>query len=221
MEYRQLGRTGLRISALTLGTMGFGGGGSTAMSGTATRRRPAPVDLALEAGVNLIDTADIYTLGKAEDILGKALAGRRDTHPGDQGPLRDGRGPTTRASLATLIGACEASLRRLGTDHIDLYQLHAWDGQTPLEETLGALDHLLQSGKVRYVGLLNFAGWQVMKALGIARAEGLPARQPAGVPVAAGAFGRVRDRPLGARSGIGPAHLESAGRRPALGQVPP
>jgi aryl-alcohol dehydrogenase-like predicted oxidoreductase len=120
-----------------------------------------------------------------------------------------------------LIEACEASLRRLQTDHIDLYQVHEWDGQTPLEETLGALEHLLQSGKVRYVGCSNFAGWQVMKALRIAeRDRGAGVRQPAGVPLLAGALGRVRDRSLGDRPGSRPADLESAGRRPAVGQVP-
>ena len=120
-----------------------------------------------------------------------------------------------------LIEACEASLRRLAADHIDLYQVHEWDGQTPLEETLGALDHLRRSGKVRYVGCSNFAGWQVMKALGIAaRTRSARVRQPAGLPVAAGALRRIRDRALGDRSGPRPADLEPAGRRAAVRQVP-
>ncbi len=178
MEYRQLGRSGLRVSTLTLGTMGFGGGGKFAHVGTgdvaAARRQ---IELALDAGVNLIDTADVYSDGRAEEIVGEALGAKRDSvllatkarfsmSPG--GPNDAG------LSRHHLIQACEASLRRLGTDHIDLYQVHEWDGQTPLDETLAALEHLVRSGKVRYVGCSNFAGWQVMKALGIARASGLP-----------------------------------------------
>ena len=178
MEYRQLGRSGLRISAITLGTMGFGGGGVFANVGTGdvqdARRQ---IDLALEAGVNMIDTADVYSMGKTEEIVGQALGSRRDDvilATKARFPMGDGANDAG-LSRHHLVRACEASLRRLGTDYIDLYQLHEWDGQTPLEETLGALEHLLQSGKVRYVGCSNFAGWQVMKALGIARAEGLPA----------------------------------------------
>ncbi len=177
MEYRQLGRSGLRVSSLTLGTMTFGGSGQFRDVGTTdvqgARRQ---IDMALDAGVNLIDTADIYSAGAAEEILGQALEGRRDRLLLAT-KARFGMGPGVNdAGLSRhhLIEACEASLRRLKVDHIDLYQLHEWDGQTPLEETLGALDHLVQSGKVRYVGASNFSGWQVMKALGIARAAGLP-----------------------------------------------
>jgi aryl-alcohol dehydrogenase-like predicted oxidoreductase len=174
MEYRQLGRSGLRVSALTLGTMTFGGRGQfRAVGETDLEGARRQIDMALGAGVNLIDTADVYSAGAAEEIVGRALEGRRDrvllatkarfpmdldpAHPNDAGLSRH-----------HLIEACEASLRRLRTDHIDLYQVHEWDGQTPLEETLDALDHLVQSGKVRYAGCSNFAGWQVMKALGIA-----------------------------------------------------
>jgi aryl-alcohol dehydrogenase-like predicted oxidoreductase len=178
MEYRQLGRSGLRISRLTLGTMTFGGRaqfahvGSTDLEGA--RRQ---IDMAIDAGVNLIDTADIYSLGASEEIIGEALRGKRDTvllatkarFP--MGPGCNDGG----LSRHHLIEACEASLRRLQTDHIDLFQVHEWDGQTPLEETLAALDHLVRSGKVRYVGSSNFGGWQVMKALGIAARTGLPA----------------------------------------------
>jgi aryl-alcohol dehydrogenase-like predicted oxidoreductase len=178
MEYRQLGRSGLRVSPLTLGTMGFGGSGQFRDVGEidvdAARRQ---VDMALDAGVNLIDTADIYSLGASEEIVGKVLAGRRErTLIATKARFAMGPGPNDGGlSRHHLIEACEASLRRLQTDHIDLYQVHEWDGQTPLEETLGALDDLLRSGKVRYVGCSNFAGWQVMKALGIAKATGLPA----------------------------------------------
>ena len=132
--------------------------------------------MALDAGVNVIDTADIYTAGASEEIVGQALEGRRDRLlVATKARFAMGRGPNDAGlSRHHLIQACEASLRRLRTDHIDLYQLHEWDGQTPLEETLGALEHLLQSGKVRYVGCSNFAGWQVTKALGIAARERLP-----------------------------------------------
>ena len=177
MEYRQLGRSGLRISAMTLGTMGFGGGGVFANVGTGdVRDARRQIDLALEAGVNMIDTADVYSMGKTEEIVGEALGSRRDDvilATKARFPMGVGANDAG-LSRHHLIRACEASMRRLGTDYIDHSQLHAWDGQTPLEETLGALEHLLQSGKVRYVGCSNFAGWQVMKALGIARAEGLP-----------------------------------------------
>jgi aryl-alcohol dehydrogenase-like predicted oxidoreductase len=177
MDYRQLGRSGLRLSELTLGTMTFGGRGQfrdvgqTDLDGA--RRQ---IDLALDAGVNMIDTADIYSAGASEDIVGQAISGRRDkVLLATKARFAMGSGPNEAGlSRHHLIEACEASLRRLQTDHIDLYQVHEWDGQTPLEETLSALDHLLQSGKVRYVGCSNFAGWQVMKALGIGRQKGLP-----------------------------------------------
>ena len=178
MEYRQLGRCGLRISQLTLGTMGFGGSGQFSDVGQieldAARRQ---IDMALDAGVNLIDTADIYSRGASETIVGQALNGRRErVLLATKARFPMGPGPNDAGlSRHHLIEACEASLRRLQTDHIDLYQVHEWDGQTPLEETLGALEHLLQSGKVRYIGCSNFAGWHVMKALGTARATGLPA----------------------------------------------
>ncbi len=178
MEHRQLGRSGLRISKLTLGTMTFGGRGDFASVGstdlTGARRH---IDMAIDAGVNMIDTADIYSAGASEELVGQALSGRRDSvllatkARFAMGPGANDAG----LSRHHLIRACEASLRRLQTDHIDLYQVHEWDGQTPLEETLGALDHLVQSGKVRYVGSSNFGGWQVMKALGISARSGLTA----------------------------------------------
>ena len=177
MEYRQLGRCGLRISRLTLGTMGFGGAGvfsDVAQIDLAGTRRQ--IDMAIDAGVNLIDTADIYSLGASEQLIGEALAGRRErVLLATKARMPMGPGPNDAGlSRHHLIESCEASLRRLQTDHIDLYQVHEWDGQTPLEETLGALDHLLSSGKVRYVGCSNFAGWHVMKALGVADRAGLP-----------------------------------------------
>jgi aryl-alcohol dehydrogenase-like predicted oxidoreductase len=177
MEYRQLGRSGLRVSCLSLGTMTFGGRGDFAKVGstdTAVARRQ--VDECLDAGINLIDTADIYSHGLSEEIVGAAIDGRRDrVLVATKARMKMGDGANDAGlSRHHLIEACEASLRRLGVDHIDLYQLHEWDGVTPVEETLEALDYLVRSGKVRYVGCSNFAGWQVMKALGIARVEGLP-----------------------------------------------
>ena len=177
MDYRQLGSSGLRFSELILGTMGFGGSGQFRGVGEidldGARRQ---IDLALDAGVNVIDTADIYSSGAAEEIIGQALGTRRDrVLLATKARFAMGSGPNDAGlSRHHLIEACEASLRRLQTDHIDLYQVHEWDGQTPLEETLGALEQLLHSGKVRYVGCSNFAGWQAMKALGIARQKGMP-----------------------------------------------
>ncbi len=170
MQYRQLGRSGLRVSTLTLGTMTFGGQGNFAKvgdAGAAGARRQ--IDMALDAGVNLIDTADVYSFGVSEEMIGEALEGRRDKvllatkarmvmsdDPNDGGLSRH-----------HLIKSVEQSLRRLRADHIDLYQLHEWDGHTPLEETLETLDTLVRSGKIRYFGCSNFAGWQMTKALGI------------------------------------------------------
>ena len=175
MEYRQLGRSGLRVSALALGTMTFGGRGAFAKTGAtdvAGARRQ--IDLAVDAGVNLIDTADVYSGGLAEEIIGQAIAGRRDQLLlATKARMRMGDGPNDAGlSRHHLIRACEASLRRLRTDYIDLYQVHEWDGQTPLEETLETLDTLVRSGKVRYIGCSNYAGWQLLKALGVADRHG-------------------------------------------------
>jgi aryl-alcohol dehydrogenase-like predicted oxidoreductase len=176
MQYRQLGNSGLRVSALSLGTMTFGGSGKFADVGTtdvaeATRQ----IDLCLDAGVNLIDTADVYSGGQSEEVLGEALKGRRDqVLIATKARMPMGDGPNDAGlSRHHLIAACEASLRRLGTEHIDLYQVHEWDGITPLEETLDALDQLVRSGKVRYVGCSNYTGWQLMKGLGISDRRGL------------------------------------------------
>ena len=172
MEHRQLGRSGLRVSALTLGTMTFGGRGPFANVGSTDAAGAArQIDLALDAGVNLIDTADVYSAGLSEEIIGEVLAsaGRRDrVLVATKARMPMGAGPNDAGlSRHHLIAACEASLRRLRADHIDLYQVHEWDGVTPLEETLGALDDLVRAGKVRYVGCSNYAGWQLVKALGV------------------------------------------------------
>jgi len=131
--------------------------------------------MCLDAGVNLIDTADVYSDGRSEEIVGEAVRGRRDrVLLATKARMPMGDGPNDAGlSRHHLIRSCEASLRRLGTDYIDLYQVHEWDGQTPLEETLDALDHLVSSGKVRYIGCSNYAAWQLTKALWISDREGL------------------------------------------------
>jgi aryl-alcohol dehydrogenase-like predicted oxidoreductase len=176
MEYRQLGRSGLRVSTITLGTMGFGGTGwATPVGQIDVEGARKQVGLARDAGVNLFDTADVYSSGLSEEILGKALGSDRDevlVATKVRGSM--GEGPNDAGlSRHHVIRGAEGSLRRLGTDYIDLYQVHEWDGQTPLEETLQALDDLVRSGKVRYIGCSNYAAWQVMKALWIADRKGL------------------------------------------------
>lgn len=174
MQYRQLGRTGLRVSAFTLGTMGFGGTGWATPVGTiGVDGAREEIAIAKEAGVNLIDTADVYSDGLSEEIIGQALGSARDEWlVATKARMPMGEGPNDAGlSRHHVIRAAEASLRRLGTDYIDLYQVHEWDGQTPLEETLTALDDLVRSGKVRYIGCSNYAAWQMMKALGISDAR--------------------------------------------------
>jgi aryl-alcohol dehydrogenase-like predicted oxidoreductase len=176
MEYRRLGRSGLFVSTMTLGTMTFGGrGGFEAVGSTDVATATRQVDMCLDAGINLFDTADIYSGGESEDILGQAISGRRDrVLLATKARMAVGEGPNEAGlSRQHLIRQCEASLRRLGTDYIDLYQTHEWDGVTPLEETLEALDTLVRSGKVRYVGCSNHSGWQLMKALGVSERLGL------------------------------------------------
>lgn len=177
MEYRQLGRSGLRVSTLALGTMTFGGSGPFAKTGaTDVDGARRLIDMCIDAGVNLIDTADVYSQGLSEEILGEAILGRRSgLLVATKARFRMGDGPNDSGlSRQHLIAAAEASLRRLRVDHIDLYQLHQWDGQTPLEETFSALDALVRAGKVRYVGISNFSGWHAMKALATAERHGYP-----------------------------------------------
>jgi aryl-alcohol dehydrogenase-like predicted oxidoreductase len=175
MEYRVLGRSGLKVSVIALGTMGFGAKGGLRRVGTldaeGARRQ---VDRCLDAGVNLIDTADIYSAGSSEEIVGQAIAGRRDRLlVATKVRFAMGAGPNDGGlSRHHIIRGVEASLQRLGIDHIDLYQVHEWDGLTPLEETLEALDTLVRSGKVRYVGCSNYSGWHLMKALAVSDTRG-------------------------------------------------
>ncbi len=176
MEYRQLGHSGLRVSEITLGTMTFGDAGAgAAIGGVPLSQARALVDQALEAGVNLIDTADIYSSGRSEEIVGEILEGRReDVLIATKARFPMGTGPNDAGlSRQYLLRACEASLRRLRTDYIDLYQVHERDGVTPVEETLDALDTLVHDGKVRYIGCSNQSAWHLMKALGTSERLGL------------------------------------------------
>jgi aryl-alcohol dehydrogenase-like predicted oxidoreductase len=178
MEFRQLGGSGLKVPVLAFGTATFGGGNEFFRNWGSTQVEEATrlVDIALDAGVNLFDTADAYSGGMAEEILGAAIKGRRDqlllstkatfrTEPGPNG---------LGSSRHHLLRACEASLRRLGTDYIDIYHLHGFDALTPIEETLRTLDDLVRSGKVRYIACSNFSGWHLMKSLAVAEKYGLP-----------------------------------------------
>ena len=175
MEYRTLGRSGLTISCLTLGTMTFGGKGEFAAVGTTqVDEARVIVDRALDAGVNLVDTADVYSDGVSEEIVGEVLKGRKEVLVATKVRFPMGPGPNDAGlSRHHIIEGCEASLRRLGRDHIDLYQVHEWDGLTPLEETLEAFDTLAHAGKVRYVGCSNYSAWHLMKALGVSQRLGL------------------------------------------------
>lgn len=177
MDYRYLGRSGLRVSALTMGTMTFGATEDFAKVGGADAKEAArQVALCLEAGVNLFDTANVYSDGRSEEILGRALGKRRnDVLVASKVRFRLGDGPNAEGlSRYGIIRQVEASLKRLGSEVIDILYLHEWDGMTPLDETLGALDTLVEQGKIRYAGASNFSGWHLMKALSIAEAKGLP-----------------------------------------------
>ncbi|MBB4375339.1 aryl-alcohol dehydrogenase-like predicted oxidoreductase [Bradyrhizobium sp. cir1] len=178
MQYRNLGASGLKVPVLSFGTGTFGGQGplfsAWGRSGIEEARRL--VDICLDAGVNLFDSADVYSNGASEEILGAAITGRRDkvlistkmSLPMGDGPFEAG------SSRQRLLASVDAALRRLGTDHIDLLQLHAFDAFTPIEEVLSTLDTLVCAGKLRYVGVSNFAGWQLMKSLAIADRHGWP-----------------------------------------------
>lgn len=170
MRYRQLGRSGLRVSVFALGTLPFGGHQRPEFGHVTVDEARRLLDRALDAGVNLIDTADVYGYGRAEETVGEIIKGRRDRliiATKCRAIVRDApnNGGMSRRHI---IWAVEQSLRRLGTDYIDLYQAHAWDGQTPLEEQISALDQLVTDGKVRYLGCSNYSGWHLMKSLAVA-----------------------------------------------------
>lgn len=178
MEYRQLGKSGLKVPALSFGAGTFGGSGPLFSHwGTSdVKEARRLVDICLEAGVNLFDTADVYSSGASEQVLGEAIRDVRDAVlvstklalPMGDGPAEAG------TSRFRLIKGVEAALRRLGTDYIDLLQLHAFDAATPVEEVLSTLDQLVRDGKIRYVGVSNFSGWQIMKSLAVADRYGWP-----------------------------------------------
>ena len=178
MEYRQLGSSDLKVPALSFGAGTFGGSGPLfgAWGNTDAKEARRLVDLCLDAGVTLFDTADVYSMGTSETVLGEAIKGRRDqvlisTKTGlPMGDARDQYG----TSPARLTKAVEDALQRLGTDTIDLLQLHAFDAGTPIEEVLATLAALVQAGKLRHIGVSNFAGWQLMKSLAVADRQGYP-----------------------------------------------
>ena len=178
MEYRRLGGSGLKVPALSFGTGTFGGGTEffKAWGASDVAEATRLVDVCLDAGLTMFDSADIYSNGMAEEILGKAIQGRRDrVLISTKGTFRSGEGPNdVGSSRHHLIQAVEGSLRRLGTDYIDLYQLHGYDAQTPVEETLGTLDDLVHAGKIRYVGCSNYSGWHLMKSLAASERYGWP-----------------------------------------------
>ena len=177
MEQRQLGASGLMVPVLSLGTGTFGGGNSEFFKAWGANNADGAtrlVDICLDAGLTMFDSANIYSGGEAETILGQAIKGRRDrVLISTKGTFRAGAGPNdVGSSRYHLIQAVEASLRRLGTDYIDLYQLHGFDAKTPVEETLSALDDLVKAGKIRYIGCSNFSGWHLMKSLSVSERYG-------------------------------------------------
>src|SRR5579859_631353 len=177
MESRQLGNSGFKVPVLCMGTGTFGGGGELFKAWGASDVAEATrlVDICLEAGLTMFDSADIYSMGMAEEILGQAIKGRRDqVIVSTKGTFRFGQGPNdVGSSRHYLIRAVEASLRRLGTDYIDLYQLHSFDALTPIEEAVSTLDDMVRAGKIRYIGCSNFSGWHLMKSLAYSEKHGL------------------------------------------------
>ena len=218
MEYRQLGGSGLYVPALCLGTATFGGtNGFEGWGHTEVEEATRMVNLCLDAGVNLFDTADVYSNGLSEEILGKAIHGLRNRLLISTKATFN-LSPESRNAIGSsrfhLIQACEASLRRLNTDHIDIYHMHGFDANTPVEETLRALDDLVTSGKVRYIACSNFSGWHLMKWME-------PVRGPTGLLLlvepgfCVGTYA-ARHRPEGGRHYLEPLIRRTSGR-----EVPP
>ena len=176
MQYRRLGASGLMVPALSFGTATFGGTTDffRAWGDTDVKEARRLVDICLEAGVNLFDSADTYSQGASEQVLGAAIAGRRDkVLVSTKASFRSGAGPNdVGSSRHHLIDACNGALQRLGTDYIDLFQLHGMDANTPVEETMGTLDDLVRAGKIRYIGCSNVSGWHLMKSLAVADRHG-------------------------------------------------
>ena len=178
MEYRLLGASGLKVPVYSLGTATFGGGNEffKAWGDTNVKDSTRMVDLALDAGINFLDTADIYSDGLSEQIVGETIKGRRDKFLiSTKATFRLGEGSNdVGSSRFHLLKSCEASLKRLKTDYIDIYHMHGFDEQTPVEETLNTLNNLVQSGKVRYIACSNFSGWHLMKSLSVSERYGWP-----------------------------------------------
>jgi aryl-alcohol dehydrogenase-like predicted oxidoreductase len=177
MEYRRLGASGFMVPVLSFGTGTFGGkGGFSAWGTTDVAEARRLIALCLDHGVTMFDSADSYSAGAAESILGEAIRGRRDkVILSTKATFRVGEGANdVGSSRFHLIQACEAALKRLGTDYIDLFQLHGFDAMTPPEEVLSTLDTLVRDGKIRYAGVSNFSGWHLMKALAVADKYGYP-----------------------------------------------
>jgi aryl-alcohol dehydrogenase-like predicted oxidoreductase len=176
MEYRLIGNAGLKVSSLCFGTGTFGGGNEffKAWGSTGVEEARRLIGICLDAGINIFDTADIYSDGLAEDIFGKAIQGRRqELLISTKATFRFGKGPNdVGSSRHHLIQACEGSLKRLGTDYIDIYHMHGFDPLTPIEEVLYTLDTLVRSGKVRYIACSNFSGWHLMKSLCVSERHG-------------------------------------------------
>jgi len=176
VEFRQLGGSGLKVPVLSFGAGTFGGGNEffRAWGSSDVAEATRLIDICLDAGVNLFDSADIYSNGMSEEILGKAIAGRRNkVLISTKGSFRMGTGPNdSGSSRHHLIEAVEGSLKRLGTEYIDIYQLHGFDVATPVEETLATLDTLVRAGKIRYIGCSNFSGWHLMKSLAVSDRRG-------------------------------------------------
>lgn len=177
MDYRLLGHSGLKVPTMSFGTGTFAGQGEFfgRWGNVDLAQAQRMVDLCLDAGVHFFDSADVYSNGASEEILGQALKGKRDRALiSTKATFTMGSGPNDKGSSRYhLIRACENSLKRLNTDHIDVYFMHGFDALTPVEETLSALDNLIQSGKVRYIGCSNFSGWQLMKSLATSEKLGL------------------------------------------------
>jgi aryl-alcohol dehydrogenase-like predicted oxidoreductase len=178
MEHRRLGASGFKVPALTFGTVTFGGKGEFfgALGAADVKVATRLVDMCLDAGVTMFDSADVYSSGAAETILGAAIKGRRDkVLISTKATFRLGEGPNdVGSSRHHLMAACEGALRRLGTDYIDLFQLHGFDATTPVEETLHTLAGLVEAGKIRYIGASNFSGWHLMKSLAASERHGWP-----------------------------------------------
>ena len=217
MKYRRLGTTGVYVSELCLGAMTFGTEWEV-IGALGQSEADGLVGRSLDAGINFFDTADVYSTGDSEEILGRALAARRHEVViatkvrGRMGPGANQVG----LSRLHIIAACEASLKRLGTDYIDLYQIHRGDAETDIEETLGALTDLVRAGKVRYIGCSNLPAWELMKSLGVSERRGLAAFRCTQSYVRAGRTrARARDHSPHPGPGPRPARLE-----PARGRLP-